>query len=94
MKLALHFVLAAAGVLCFVLPAAADDLFPDKNLEAVVRKEVFEKRNNTMPIVEADVVNISQIKGNGKKIANLAGLEKCKSLALIELMIIYSKHRL
>jgi internalin A len=64
---------------------AAEDLFPDKNLEAAVRQEVFEKRNKTEPLVEADVVNISQVRGNGRKIASLKGLEKCKSIALIEL---------
>jgi len=33
--------------------AAADELFPDKNLEAVVRQYVFEKRNKPDPLVEA-----------------------------------------
>ena len=65
--------------------ASADDLFPDKNLEAVVRQNVFEKRNKPDPLVEADVVNISTIVGKGKNIANLQGLEKCKSLALLDL---------
>jgi internalin A len=65
--------------------APADDLFPDKNLEAVVRQYVFEKRNKPDPLVEADVVNISTIVGKGKKIANLQGLEKCKALALLDL---------
>jgi internalin A len=80
-------------VLCFAFaalvlparPAAADDLFPDKNLEAVVRQYVFEKRTKSDPLVEADVVNISTIVGKGKKIANLQGLEKCKALALLDL---------
>jgi hypothetical protein len=65
--------------------ALADDLFPDKNLEAVVRQYVFEKRNKPDPLVEADVVNISTIVGKGKKIASLQGLEKCKALALLDL---------
>src|SRR5438132_9962188 len=77
--------LAAVFVLLASYPTAADDLFPDKNLEAVVRKYVFEKRNKADPLVEADVVNISTIEGKGKKIANLQGLEKCKSLALLDL---------
>src|SRR5204863_861668 len=63
--------------------APADELFPDKNLEAVVRQYVFEKRNKPDPLVEADVVNISVIEGKGKKIASLQGLEKCKNVALI-----------
>src|SRR6266850_4000027 len=65
--------------------AAADELFPDKNLEAVVRQYVFEKRNKPDPLVEADVVNISVIEGKGKKIASLQGLDKCKNLALLNL---------
>src|SRR6266550_798849 len=79
--------LAVFAVFCWSSFAAtfADDLFPDKNLEAVVRQNVFEKRNKPDPLVEADVVNISTIVGKGKKIANLQGLEKCKSLALLDL---------
>jgi internalin A len=77
----------AAVLLCGITlnAVAADDLFPDKNLEAAVRKEVFEKRNKTDPLVEADVVNISQVIGKGMKITSLKGLEKCKSVALIDL---------
>ena len=64
------------------LPKASksQDLFPDKNLEAVVRREVFEKRESKEPLVPKDVENISQIKGVGKGIQNLKGLEACKSL--------------
>src|SRR5687768_5719257 len=75
----------AASAAFTVTATSADDLFPDKNLEAVVRKYVFEKKNNTMPLIEADVQNISTIEGKGKKIVNLAGLEKCRSLALLDL---------
>jgi Leucine-rich repeat (LRR) protein len=65
--------------------AVADDLFPDKALEAVVRQQVFEKRNKPDPLVEDDVKNIAIISGKGKKITNLAGLEKCKSLLSLDL---------
>lgn len=67
------------------LSAVAQDLFPDKKLEAVVRKYVFEKRNNDQPLTEADVQNISTIEGKRKGVQNLAGLEKCRSLALLDL---------
>ena len=77
--------LVALAALSLAGQTAADDLFPDKNLEAVVRQQVFEKRNKPDPLVEADVVNISTINGKGKKIASLQGLEKCKSLALLDL---------
>jgi internalin A len=76
--------LASAGAM---LPSAlgAQSIFPDKNLETVVRQYVFAKRDNDQPLTEDDVKNISTIKGRGKKIASLAGLEKCRSLALLEI---------
>src|SRR5438046_1018252 len=55
-------------------------IFPDKNLEAAVRKFVFEKRDNDKPLVEADLVSLSTIQAVGLGITNLAGLEKCQSL--------------
>jgi internalin A len=60
-------------------------IFPDKKLEAAVRKFVFEKRDNDKPITEADVANLSTIQGNGMGIKNLTGLEKCRSLASLDL---------
>ena len=64
---------------------SAEDLFPDKNLAAAVRQYVFEKRNNDKPLTVQDVENISTIVAKGKKITNLAGLDKCRSLALLDL---------
>jgi hypothetical protein len=64
-------------------PAAS--IFPDKNLEAVVRQYVFEKRNNEEPLTEKDVENISTITGKDKGVKDLTGLEKCRSLALLDL---------
>src|ERR1041385_6222374 len=60
-------------------------IFPDKNLEAAVRKVVFEKRDNTKPITETDVSSLSTISGQGMQIKNLNGLDKCKSLASLDL---------
>src|SRR2546425_9529917 len=83
-----HAALLLAPVLAASLTArraTAEDLFPDKNLEAAVRQEVFEKRNKPDPLVEADVVNISQVIGKGKKIASLKGLEKCKAVQTLDL---------
>ena len=65
--------------------AFGEDLIPDKNLEAAVRKEVFEKRYNTEPLTADDVKNISQVVGKGKGIKNLEGLQYCKSLMKIDL---------
>src|SRR5262245_41354295 len=60
-------------------------IFPDKNLEAAVRKVVFEKRDNNKPITEGDVDSLSTINGAGMQIKDLTGLDKCKSLASLDL---------
>jgi internalin A len=60
-------------------------IFPDKRLEAAVRKFVFDKRDNDKPITEADVANLSTIQGTGMGIKDLSGLEKCRSLASLDL---------
>lgn len=61
--------------------APPTSIFPDKKLEAAVRKYVFEKRDNDKPLVEADVVNISTVDAKGQGITDLTGLEKCQNLA-------------
>ena len=63
----------------------AQDLFPDKGLEAVVRREVFEKRYNSEPLTADDVKNISQVIGKGKGIKSLEGLQQCKALMKLDL---------
>jgi hypothetical protein len=63
----------------------AQDLFPDKGLEAVVRREVFEKRYNSEPLTADDVKNISQVIGKGKGIKSLEGLQHCKALMKLDL---------
>jgi internalin A len=65
--------------------ASAQDVFPDKALEAAVRWEVFEKRYNDQPITADDVKNISQVVGRGKGIKNLEGLQHCKVIMKIDL---------
>ncbi len=72
----------------FAIPvpfALGDELIPDKSLEAVVRREVFDKRYNTEPLTAEDVKNISQVVGKGKGIKSLEGLQHCKSLMKIDL---------
>jgi len=63
----------------------AEDLFPDKKLDGVVRKYVFEKRDNDKPLTKEDVATISTIQAKNAGITNLAGLEHCRSLALLTL---------
>ena len=64
---------------------SAEDLFPDKNLESLVRRYVFDKRENEEPLTQSDVANISTIEGKRKGIRDLTGLEHCLSLALLDL---------
>ena len=88
MNFAVRIAVVSLVALVFVAPSRAADLFPDKVLEAAVREQVFAKRDNKEPLVEDDVKNISVVRGKGKgdkKIKNLAGLEKCVSLAELDL---------
>lgn len=63
----------------------AEDLFPDKALEAAVRQEVFAKRYNDEPLTVEEVAKISQVVAKGAGIKSLAGLEHCAALMLIDL---------
>lgn len=67
-------------------PAATNDvvsIFPDKALEKAVRRQVFAKRENDEPITATDVADIAIIEGRELGITNLAGLEHCRKVALI-----------
>jgi len=64
---------------------SAEDVFPDKGLEAAVRQEVFAKRYNKDPITADDVKSISRVIGKGKKIESLEGLQHCKAIMEIDL---------
>jgi internalin A len=80
----------AALFAVFTLSAVADatnevSIFPDKNLEAAVRQQVFAKRNTNSPLTAADVVNVSTVVANFRGITSLAGLEYCKAIASLEL---------
>lgn len=68
-----------------VVHGGEGDLFPDPALEAAVRSQVFGKRNNREPLVEADVVQVSTVTARGRGIRSLAGLEKCRGLAMLDL---------
>lgn len=81
----LSLVLACAAGVASQGPVAAQDLFPDKGLEAAVRQEVFAKRYNAEPLTKDDVKNISQVKGKGKGIKSLAGIENCVAVQEVDL---------
>jgi Leucine-rich repeat (LRR) protein len=88
MKMMLNILSGLAVAASLQLLAAEDApkaIFQDKNLEEAVRKFVFEKRDNDKPLVEADLTNISIIQAGGRGISSLAGLEKCESLASLDI---------
>jgi len=60
-------------------------VFPDKALEAAVRKQVFAKRDNQEVLTAEDVATVSIIEGKMAGIKDLAGLEKCTALASLTL---------
>lgn len=68
-------------------PAAepVKSIFPDKKLEAVVRKQVYSKRNNDEPLTAEDVEKVSTIVGKGQGVTDLTGLEHCVSLMQLDL---------
>ena len=77
--------LAGASLCNFAQEDAAKELFPDKNLERAVRKFVFEKRDNDKPLVESDLSSISIIQAPNRGITSLEGLEKCETLASLDI---------
>lgn len=79
----LPFFLLLTALSCPI--SAQDSLFPDKGLEAAVRAQVFAKRNNQEPLTKEDVAKISTIKGRGRKIGNLSGVEHCLAVQDVQL---------
>jgi internalin A len=66
-------------------PLLADGIFPDPNLEAVVRAILKQKQIDKPAIEEADLKTIFFLDARGKQIKDLTGLEKCTSLAEVKL---------
>lgn len=64
---------------------SAESAFPDKALEAAVRREVFAKRNTDEPITAEDVKRISRVVSKGSKIGSLEGLQHCEAVMEIDL---------
>ena len=60
-------------------------VFPDKNFENAVRKQVFAKRDTDKPLTAEDVRNISVIHGNKLGIKSIEGVQHCVSVAEIRL---------
>jgi Leucine-rich repeat (LRR) protein len=85
LRSSLRNTLLAWSFLLLIPTAFAQDLFPDKALEAAVRREVFEKRYNAEPLTLDDVKSISQVVAKGKGIKSLEGLQNCKALMKLDL---------
>lgn len=75
---------AAVGTVAFSHSVSAGPI-PDKNLEAVVRSVIFEKKDKTDELTDEDLKKVFILKGKGKGIKDLAGLEKCTNLAELDL---------
>ena len=75
----------AGAALQLSFPPAFAVVFPDKNLEAALRALVFEKRDKPDELTDDDLRKISTLEAKGRKIQNLAGLEKCTNLLLLDL---------
>ncbi|MGE5193238.1 MAG: leucine-rich repeat domain-containing protein [Deltaproteobacteria bacterium] len=58
---------------------------PDKNLEAVVRSVIFDKKDNNNEITDDDLKKVFILEGKGKGIKDLTGLEKCVNLLQLNL---------
>src|SRR5438046_2854889 len=81
---------AVAGWLCSVTAAmAADVAFPDPNLDTgireILKKKQIDKLDKAKPITEDDLATIFFLEAPKRGIENLAGLDKCRNLALIKL---------
>ena len=77
--------LCAVFVGLWSLEANAADLFPDANLQGVVRAILKQKQIDKPQIEETDLKTIFFFDGRGKAIADLTGLEKCVNLAEVKL---------
>jgi hypothetical protein len=82
------FLLGFLGALLVLGPSAAwpaDTVFPDKNLEAVVRTYVPKKRANQEPLTVDDVKDLARIDARHKGIKDLTGLDQCIGLETVDL---------
>src|SRR5262245_49151013 len=75
--------LMGVAALAFAAASASAVAGPivDKNLEAVLRTQVFEKRDKTDELTEEDLKKVYIVKeGKKKGIKDLTGIEKCVNL--------------
>jgi len=73
------------SILSIAAAAPAADIFPDKNLETVIREILKKKQIDKPEIDEADLKTIFFLEAPKRGIKDLTGLEKCANLAEIKL---------
>jgi internalin A len=82
MKTSLLVLLIPLLALGFLPLVSADGpIFPDKNLEAAVRKQVF---GNPEQLTAEEISKLSTLNLKGKGIRDLTGMEKCTHLAALD----------
>lgn len=87
--LMMSFVIGSLGELFLIdglMRTACAGPIPDKNLEAVVRAVIFEKKGKPDELTDDDLKKVFVLKeGSGKGIKDLTGLEKCVNLLELNL---------
>jgi internalin A len=87
--LMISFAFGSLGPLCLssgLTPSAQAGPIPDKNLEAVVRALIFDKKDKPDELTDDDLKKVFVLKeGRGKGIKDLTGLEKCVNLLEVNL---------
>ncbi len=84
-SVAFAFFAAVTWLSTTISALAVDSIFPDKALEAAVRREVFAKRNTDQPITAEDVKKISRVVSKASQIVSLEGLQHCHAIMEIDL---------
>ena len=80
----LRCILLLSALLLGAAPAWAGP-FADKNLELAVRAMLFDKKDPNTELTDEDLRKVFILEAKSKGIADLAGLEKCTNLQLINL---------
>jgi internalin A len=78
----LTFLAVAASILASSAVQAAGEIFPDPGLEAAIKAVLKKQGKDT--IKDEDLKNVYQVTAKDKGIKNLAGLEKCTNIVLLD----------
>ena len=72
-------------------PSPAAIAIPDKGLEAALRAVLQEPKGD---LTEQKLMNVYVLEADGKEVKDLAGLDKCKNLALLKQLLEHGHARL